>query len=113
MNMNKIMGTIHTLRNDLGIETISYCSREECKEFAKLRKEKRPLPDDVIYDSSNAMGYYRYITEMTQEEHSEYLSLLQLSYLQSIKNGVQWFVVLTVLGLIGGVIAAILLSAGR
>ena len=82
------------------------CSKSECKEYSKLRKQGLPLPDDVFLNEDySPTSYYRiYQAELTENELAEYLQYKQLAMLKTIKNGMVFFVSLAIVGLVGWVL---------
>jgi len=85
-------------KEEYGLTAKIYCDSEENKEFYKMVTDKTKLPDDVFNDG---YVFYRYKnSNLTEKETDELLRFYQLDYLKSIKNGVTFFVVLTVISLI-------------
>lgn len=79
------------------------CSKSECKEYSKLRKEGLPLPEDVSCDEIYSEDYFYRVeqTALSDKELAELLQYRQLALLKTIRNGMVFFVTLTVIGLIG------------
>lgn len=81
---------------------------DEYKEFEKLVKEGKPLPEGVYYDVSANGGYGAcYKTEpsgLSSADVAELLAHRQTAHLKSIKNMLTFFTVLTILGLAAGAI---------
>lgn len=92
------------------------CSKEENKDFIKLKKSGSPLPEG-IYEHKGENGddlgtYYRiWENDLSNDEWKEYLILHQLSYLRSIKNSMFFFVVLTVISLLCSIVLTLKLTA--
>jgi len=82
----------------LGLSQMLPCNAEENRQFDKMRKEKLPLPTDVLQSSD---GYYRLKdTDLSEQEVNQLLQCRQVIFLKTIKNCAVFFVVLTVIGLI-------------
>ena len=79
------------------------CSKSECKEYSKLRKEGLPLPEDVSCDETYSPDYFYRVeeTELSDKELAELMQYRQLALLKTIRNGMVFFVTLAVIGLIG------------
>ncbi|MBQ2714470.1 MAG: hypothetical protein IJF76_02440 [Clostridia bacterium] len=93
-----------------------YCTKEENEKFSEILKNGGELPDGVYKEtigsgyeeSGSETKYYRNgALEASQEEIFEYLMYKQLSVLDSIRSCLIFFVVLAVLGIIGGAILGI------
>ena len=82
------------------------CSKQDNKEYAKLLKQGRTLPEGVyayVYDDgeiSTNEFYTIYETDLTEAEIQEYLTYKQLSLIRTIKNCVVFFTVLTIIGMV-------------
>lgn len=88
----------------LGLSQRLPCNVEESRQFDKMRKEKLPLPTDVLLNSD---GYYRLKdTDLSEQEVNQLLQCRQVILLKTIKNCAVFFVVLTVIGLIGSFVLA-------
>jgi len=88
------------------------CSRAETKKFIKLIKSNQSLPDDVFQYTSPAddpiYAFYRIHTyDFTENEIAEYLAYKQLDLLKTIKGYLMFFVILTIIGMIGAFILLI------
>ncbi|MDF2686636.1 MAG: hypothetical protein K0S55_1818 [Clostridia bacterium] len=88
------------------------CSREENIQFSRMIKNKEALPEGIFQYKTDVGAdleiFYRiYETELTNEEKQKYLQYKQLSSLQSIKNSMIFFVVLTVISLIISLLAVL------
>ena len=82
------------------------CTKEENKAYTQLLKTGKPLPENVRqYDYSTGMDYEEfytlYIPDLTDSEIAEYLTYKKLSLLNTIKNCVLFFTILTIIGLVG------------
>ncbi len=92
------------------------CSQEENKEYEQLLKEGKPLPEDVfpyIYDDgevSTSEFYTVYEAELSEAETMQYLTFKKLYYLHTIKICVVFFTVLTVIGLVAGIFAFLMMT---
>ena len=102
---------------DLRLELLDYkeqfdliqkipCTKEENKAYTQLLKAGKPLPENVCqYDYTTGMDYEEfytlYIPDLTEAEIAEYLTYKKLSLLNTIKNCVLFFTILTIIGLVG------------
>ena len=80
------------------------CSSNENKAYTELLKEDKPLPENVVkYDCSSSSKWEEFYTiytpELTEQEILEYLTYKKLSLLNTIKNCVVFFTVLTIVSL--------------
>ncbi len=102
--MKDLKKELKQMKKDFDIIQKVECTKEEIKEFKKLTKEKKPLPDGVFIGDM-ADDYYRVIeTDLTHEEIQELLEFRKLSYILTIKNSILFFVVLTLIGMVGAFI---------
>ena len=82
------------------------CSQEENEEYLKILKSGGTLPEGV-YAYYNDLEFYTVSQpDLTEAEVAEYLTYKKLKLLKTIKNGVMFFVVLTIIGLVGGFLMA-------
>lgn len=81
------------------------CTWSESKEFRKLLKSNQSLPDDVYQDKTTDSFYRLYDTDLTEKEIQKYMTFKQLDYLKSIKNRMNFFVILTLISLAVALIA--------
>ncbi len=86
------------------------CTKEENKVYAKLLKDGGTLPEGVyayVYESgaeSSDEFYTIYEPDLTEAEIAEYLTYKRLSILNTIKNCVMFFTVLTIIGMVAYVL---------
>ena len=85
------------------------CTREENKAYTKLLKNGQPLPENICkyeysMDSDYEEFYTLYIPELSDSEIAEYLTYKKLALLNTIKNCVLFFTVLTIIGLVGSLL---------
>ena len=86
------------------------CTEAENEQYLKLQEERKPLPDDITFDTDFNSGvtttvFYRTITPgFDKDEYDEYLKIKQLKAITTIKNCVVFFVVLAVIGLVASLI---------
>ena len=75
------------------------------KEYRMLKKNKQKLPDGVLCDVDGK--FYEVIKneELNSEEMAELYNLRKLAYLRTIKNCAIFFVVISVISMIIGLIA--------
>ncbi len=85
------------------------CSKEDNKRYTQMRINGQALPDGVYayeyYVADDYTEFYTlYIPDLSAAEINEYLTYKQLALLNTIKNCVVFFTVLTVIGLVGGLL---------
>ena len=85
------------------------CSPAETQEYLTQEAQRKSLPDDVILLDGTA--YKIDPEELSAENEMHLVSVAQTLYLKSINGWLTFFGVLTILGLIGGVIAMIVMLA--
>ncbi len=95
---------LNTYKYDFDLLQKIPCSAQENKEYQNILKNGGSLPSGVYqYEYTNGAPtnefYTIYETDLTEAEIQEYLTYKQLSLIRTIKNGVSFFVVLTILGL--------------
>lgn len=78
-----------------GLLEKTYCSYEEKQKFLEMQKNDEKLPDDVFLLDYTFIRYKK--ANLTEKETDELLRFIQLDYLKAIKNGVIFFVILTVI----------------
>ena len=98
------------LKRDNGLCFEVACSEEENQEYMELIKQKKLLPKEIIRkELSNGNAPDRYYKEIpidiSQEELQEYCMLKQTKNINTIKNCVVFFTVLTVISLVRTVIS--------
>lgn len=91
---------LEKIKVELGITQKVYCSKDEEEEFEQLKKANQPLPENVEVDNMGGL-HFRYVkTDMSNEEIKELFLYRQTKYLESIKNSMIFFVILTLVSLI-------------
>ena len=85
------------------------CTHNENKTYTQLLREGKPLPENVHkYEYSVGTDYDQfytlYIPELSTAEINEYLTYKTLALLNTIKNCVVFFTVLTIIGLVGALL---------
>ena len=85
------------------------CSEEETQELLQQKAQGKALPDDIILYKDKA--YKIDPEEFSVENEMHLLSVSQTLYLKSINGWLTFFGVLTILGLIGGLITIIAVFA--
>lgn len=84
------------------------CTREENKAYSQMLKNGQPLPQGVIKDEYAGEGYAEFYTvytpDLSEKEIQEYLTYKKLALLNTIKNCVLFFTVLTIIGLVSGLL---------
>ncbi|UOO38517.1 hypothetical protein IZU99_04500 [Oscillospiraceae bacterium CM] len=95
--MKNLRDELRQMRFELNLIQKVYSSKEEEKQYSKLKKEKQQLPEGVLSDDT---GFYRYIeSDLTREELESFFLYRQVLYLKSIRSSMLFFVVLTVISL--------------
>ncbi len=110
---------IHDLKEQLRKYRFEYdllqklpCSKEENSAYAQLVKEGAELPEGVyayVYDNgetSSTEFYTVYEVPLTETEKAEYLMYRKLKLLKSIRNGILFFVVLTIVSFLFAILMA-------
>jgi hypothetical protein len=98
--MLTIRDSIFKMYEKFGLGTLSRCSDQEENSYS-------PLPNDIFHIDG---FYYRYFpNDKSQEEHAEYLNLLKLKYIRTIKNILVFFTVIWTLGAIFGFIYSLII----
>ena len=90
------------------------CSTQENEEYRKILENGGVLPegDFSYYDGGETptSSFYKiYETDLTESEIAEYLTYKKLSLIKTIKSCVVFFTVLTVIGIIVGFMASLIL----
>lgn len=85
------------------------CTKEENKLYSQLIRSGKPLPQNVVkYEYPVSMDYDEfytvYIPDVSAAEIQEYLTYKQLALLNTIKNCVMFFTILTIISLVGGLL---------
>jgi hypothetical protein len=93
-----------------GLYQIESCSEEDNAKYAEMAQNGEPLPKnvhqykDTVTDQYVDQFYYLKDSKLTDSEWQEYLRYLELDRLDTIKNCLLFFTVLTVISLILGFI---------
>jgi len=101
---------LHKYKVESGTHNQRYCSADESAKFLEIIETKKDLPDGVFSHLANGEYYfYRMVqAENPSSELSEYIACLQYESLQKIKNYLLFFVILTIIGIVGGLISIFL-----
>ena len=92
------------LKYDCGFCVEVDCSEEENQAYLELLKQKKKLPIDVVQRNDNLNKFFRVVPmDISHEELQEYCLLNQTKNLNTIKNCVVFFTILTVISLIATV----------
>ena len=104
---NNLREELNGYKVEYGILKKIPCSVQEDEQYENLLKKGEKLPDGVFAYSSPlnednlpTQFYTVNETDLTEEEVKEYLLYKKLDLLKTIKNGIVFFVVLTVISLI-------------
>lgn len=101
------------LRDQYALIEVRDCTPEETEEYKEVyEKDVSKLPPEIIVDEIQDDYYKRSYkfrrrinrTDITFEERIEYLQLKQTEHLNSIRNMVLFFVILTCISLVVGVL---------
>ncbi|MBR4635587.1 MAG: hypothetical protein IKO51_04410 [Clostridia bacterium] len=100
---------------EFGFGKVSPCSSSEDTQYQALSSKGEALPSNVYFGTytdpktgNQVQGFYKYIApNMTQEEINQLVNLEKLETLRTIKNWVMFFGIVTIIGLVGGLIAII------
>lgn len=85
---------------ELGIKEKQMYTAKENKEYRRMQKEDKPLPEDV-HQSKETYQFYRIKqTDLTDEEIDRLLRYRRTLYLRSIKNSMIFFVAISVISII-------------
>jgi hypothetical protein len=100
--MRSLKRKLRELHIKHGVFNQVLCSEEESVSLRLLKKSGEPLPDDIYLKYAHILDdkgrFYRLTkADITEKEINELLMYQQTSYLKSIKNGVMFFVVLTII----------------
>jgi len=89
-------------------------SKEEEKEFTKLKKNNQSLPTGVICICQPNEAYYEFYrvykadVELSNDELNVYISLQQIHYLKLIEKYLRYFYNLAIFSVIVGIIAGLI-----
>lgn len=101
--MKKIQEEYLILLNENGFCSKEHCSKEENETFSKMKNNSEELPEDVIYYDS--IGFARMnISDLNDEKIKIHISLKQTQHLKTIKNCLIYFVTLSTISIIIGII---------
>lgn len=103
---------ITDLRRKYSLLKYKDCTAEESEEFEAIyKKDSNLLPEDIEASGSYASGNLEYVfrhvhnnTDISHEERIEYLLLKQTNHLSAIRKMLLFFVVLTCISLVTGLI---------
>jgi hypothetical protein len=100
------------LEEKFGLKQYFVCYEQENGEYRELEKNNEPLPPNVqkLPGARGADGAYRrvYTPKFSQEEKMEYIMLMQLSYLKTLSHIATFFLVISIIGIVSGVITMLL-----
>lgn len=104
--MNTVREFLFQKQEEYGIAKKIFYDEDSKNKFRELLKNKEPLPDNVYrsYDGT----FYGMKKRFTEEEAELILKFYKLSYLKTIKNSVLFFVILTSISLLVGLIIALI-----
>jgi len=86
---------------ELDILKKEICTPKENREYRRMQKEDKPLPEGV-HQSKETHQFYRIKeTGLTEEEIDRLLRYRQTIYLRSIRNSMSFFVALFIISVIG------------
>lgn len=77
-----------------------YCTKEEQKELLELKRQGKPVPDNLCYDERMDKLYYSAPSGLTDEERHDLNFLRIVKYLKRIQNCFVVIIILLVIGLL-------------
>ncbi|GHU51486.1 hypothetical protein AGMMS49975_05030 [Clostridia bacterium] len=97
--MESLKDELRRYQVNLGLVRPQNCTKEECSEYWELVNQKLPLPEGVM---RNEQGwFFRWVkTDLTEESLAKLFLYRQTAYLKSIRNGIYFFVILTIISLV-------------
>ena len=98
---------LNDYRAHYGMVDYIECSDEENAEYQKLENRMRPLPDGVEKLAKGEYGKAR-VANMTDSERLEFLMYKQLEMINVVKGCAIFFVVMSVIGVLMGVLIPLL-----
>ena len=114
--ITSISEQLQAYRLHLGISEEIMCSEEENQELIILLRNNQTLPEGVFQhrDSWNGNPTDKFFRatppELSSEDRAEYLICKQIDLLMSIKGYLLFFVILTIVSIVGGLAFAIAIS---
>lgn len=97
--MKDLRSELFRMRVEFDLIQQVYCSKDEETQIKQLIKSKQPLPDGIHTDKDGT--HYKFVnSDLSKEDMDELLLYRQLKYLQTIKNCMLFFVVLTIIPII-------------
>ena len=106
----KVKEKLNSYKLTYGLLHKKECTAEETKRYKRIVNEKGILPSNVFpyYDyehEGEVTGFYRIVpADLTEEEISEYLKFKKLDMIQTIKNCVLFFTIMTVISIVASII---------
>ncbi len=94
----KLRKELLELETDLKIKEFEKCTSEEVKEYKKLIKEKKKIPDGIFQDG-NGWFYRALESELSEKEIEMVLRYRQTDYLRAIRNIMIYFAFLASIAL--------------
>ena len=111
---NSFKSELNELRQKYSMFALRDCTQQEIDDIKKFQEEHSDLPDGVVTDEilndGNRETVYRRETEIldsTHEDRIEYVLLAQAEHLSAIRKMLSFFVVLTCIGIVAGLILAL------
>jgi len=117
-NQIDIKERIKELKFDCDLYQRVAVSKEEEKEFTTLKKNKQPLPPDVICICQPNEAYYEFYrvhkadSELSNDELNIYISLQKVYYLKHIEKYLRLFYNLAIISLIIGIVVGFFVAIG-
>lgn len=96
----EIRKELTSLYEEFGYQYRDYCSKEQHEELARLKKDGHPLPDNLSYDPKREKLYYSIPSSLSTGELEELTKLRLLKYTKNISYGVNFIVLVIVLGIL-------------
>jgi hypothetical protein len=106
--MNKCRLELDEMRRDLGVTTKVYCTKEEQNNFQKMKKAGETISSagngQVFVDSIDGRFYRNVTVDLTNDEINQLMTYRQMQYLKNISSGITFFVVLSIISGVLGII---------
>ena len=103
-NILDMKDEFYTLRKKAGLVVESDCSEEDNRRYAQMEKEGMALPKGVYrygdFPDEDSEYYTVCEADLTEAQVREYLMLKQCRLLNTIKNCVMFFTILTIIGMV-------------
>ena len=111
--MKSLLNDTSIVKRLLKADLLAYkpCNAEETAEYQKLKKDGEPLPKGVIWSVNDGVFIKIDPEEFSLENEKHLVSVAQTLYLKSINGWLTFLGVLTIIGLVGGLITILAVFA--